>query len=464
MGWNNDYTILTAPIGWGDISRATGLGGPPYDLGTMIRDGSLLNQWAKHKPFRNPNPGFAFDGTKSTPELRSPSRVAAALAANFGLTIPRYNANDFKSHYSDPWSYNRPRGAANSEWFRALDFDGYLHDCYWQLGPSSFNGGPLSSYDTIFWGTLGTPRTQYIYPGDLLTFGIRCCDDPDSGLPGLLYPYSFYQEQLADYDLSRYYMGIALLDAQNKLWIITGDQMRAHHTQDDVDAYMSVNVPLSIVTGAVKVIPLLTSVAYPTWDDAPGQGYFVNLNGAYLSRQIGSATSKLTVDVDATFSNGTLTMVWTIKNETSSNVNLSNLYAYIMSAESYYNEGDSDHNPPTTSGYGVQEYIEEHWPAAAQYTPPDTHMGLTNPPDIYLSDWISGIGSPAYLAARGYNARTDFRAANNNSDTIAVGATVTWTKTMNIGTDDGCGYYADGVFVGACMYVNQNGYVEYFAD
>ena len=416
-----------------------------------------INMWSSHKPFRNTTIFTDhYDNTNS-------ARWAALVAANFSLSIPRHNATDFKTHYSDTWSLLRARGPAYNEPQRAWDFEQYRHNCPWLLGPTTF-GGVQDGYYTIFNGYLSVPRTQYIYPGDLLTLSLQCAEDPDTGVPGILYPYSFYREQLADLDLSRYYMGIALLDAQNKLWVITGDQMRSHHTRDDVEAYMTANVPNSIVTGAVKVIPVLTETAYPTWDDAPGSGHFISLNGAFLSRQIGSATSKLTVDVDATFSNGTLTMVWKITNNTSSDVNLSNLYSYIMSAESYYNEGDSDHNPPTTGGYGVTEYIDEHWPGAAPYTPPSDHMGLTNPPDIYLSDWISGIGSPAYLAARGYNARTDFRAANNNSDTVRVGATVTWTKTMNIGNDDGCGYYADGVFVAACMYVNMNGYTEYFAD
>ena len=459
MPINNDG-ILVTPISLGDLSSATHTAS--LDLGTLCRS-SLINKWAKNKSFRNANPVFAFDGTQATPELRSPARVAAALAANFGLNIPRFNATDFKTHYSDQWSHNIPRGLANQEWYRLLDFDGYLHECYWQLGPVTINN-IQSGYYSIFDSYLSTPRTPDIYAGDLLTLSIRCAEDPDTGLPGLLYPYSFYREQQADYDLSRYYMGIAILDAQNKLWVITGDQMRAHHTRDDVDAFLTANVPNSIVTGAAKIIPVLTETAYPTWDDAPGSGHFISLNGAYLSRTIGSASSKLSLDIDVTYSNGSVTMVFTITNNTSSNVNLSNIYAYIMSAESYYNEGDSDHNPPTTGGYGVMDYIDEHWPGAAPYTPPSDHMGLSNPPDIYLSDWISGIGSPAYLAARGYNARTDFRAANNNSDTIAVGRTVTWTKTINIGTDDGCGYYADGVFVAGCMYVNMNAYTEAFAD
>lgn len=453
--------IIISPTDFlADVAPVLGLN--TGDEGTLCAS-SAINRWAKHKPFRNAAPGWAFDKTLSTPELRSPARLVQALAANFGLTLPRYGANDFKSHYSDSWAYNKPRGIANSEHYRILDFDGYLHNCYWQLGPVTFNNVVAGLY-TIFNGYLSTPRTPDIFPGDLITFSLQCAEDPDAGLPGLLYPYTFYRDQQAYDDLSRYYMGIALLDSQNKLWIITGDQMRSHHTQDDVEASLSVNVPLTIATGAVKVIPVLASTAYPSWDDAPGSGYFIGLDGAYLSRTIGSPSSRLTLNVAITYSNGSLTMVFTITNNTSSAVNLGNLYAYIMSAEAKYNEGDSDHNPPATQGYGVEDYIDDNWPSAAPYTPASDHMGLSNPPDIYLSDFVSGLTPPAYLAARGYNAYPDFRTANGNSTTIPVGTTVTWTKTMNIGSDDGFGYYADGVFVKVGLYVHPSAYTELFTD
>ena len=58
MGWNNDYTLLTAPISLGDISRATGVGGPPYDLGNMIKNGTIINAMAKYKPVKSNNPGI----------------------------------------------------------------------------------------------------------------------------------------------------------------------------------------------------------------------------------------------------------------------------------------------------------------------------------------------------------------------------------------------------------------------
>ena len=444
----------------------TTLGTSKSDIGQIIVDGAI-NMFAKHKPFRHSAPGFALDRTQATPELRSPTRMAQLLAANYGLSIPKFNASDFKTHYSDAWTYLKPRGRNGGgtgvhEHFNIPDFDGYLHNNYWNPGPVGIYG-----LYTIFNGYLSTPRTNYIFPGDLITMDIQCAEDPDTGLPGLLYPYDFYREQQHAEDISRYYLGIAIItNGGQKLWIITGDQMRAHHTTDDVVARIEARLPVSITPGeGAKVIPVLTSSQYSDWDDAPGQGNFISLNGAFLTRTIGSASSKLTVGIAITYNNGSITMAFTVANNTSSIVNLGNLYAYIMSAESYYNEGDGDHNPPTSGSYGTREYIEDNWPTAAPYgTDAYNHMGLSNPPDIYLSDFISGLTPPAYLTAKGYNAYADFYAANNNSSTIAIGGTVSWTKVMNIGTEDGCGYYADGIFVAACLYVHPMAYVEYFTD
>lgn len=459
-----------------DIQTVIGSG--IKDIGGLIANGSL-NMWAKHKPFRNSAIGFPFDISQSTPELRCPNRVSQALLSNFGLTIPRFNASDFKTHYSDVWTYNRPRGlkntlinpTANDEWFRVIDFDGYLHNCYWQLGSVSFEG-VQSGYYTIFNGYLSTPRTPYIYPGDLITFELQCAEDPDAGLPGLLYPYSFHEQtETSRIDISKYYIGIAIITGAGgsnpTLWIKTGDQMLSHITAGDITAYLNVRVPNSIALVEAKIIPVLTSVPYSDWDDAPGSGYFVSLNGVYLSRTIRGAQNKITANVVITYSNGNVTMVFTLTNGTSSDVNVENLYTYVLSAESFYNEGDISHgfNPPVDSGYGIRDYIPDRWQEAASYFPPDSHMG-TNPPDIYLTDWVDNpsLTPPAYLAARGYNSNLDFKSANNNSSLLRTGQTVTWSKTMNIGQSDGFGYYSGGVFVALCIYVPGSKYVEEFSN
>ena len=446
----------------------TVLGSGYSDIGGIIVNGNI-NKWAKNKPFRNSAVGFAVDVTKSTPELRSPDRLAQALIANYGLVLPRYNASDFKTHYSDEWTYQKPRGKANNEWFRMLDFDGYIQASYFQVGPISSNGIQIG-YNTIFNGYLSTPRTSYIFPGDLITFYLQCKEDPDTGVPGSLFPYDFYRGQVNQNldDISQYYIGIGIITGTSNptLWVKTGDQLLSHISSDDLEAYLSVNIPNSITTGdGARIIPLLCSQPYATWDNAPGSGQFIGLNGAYITRNIGSASQKITMGVAVSYSSNNVTMVFTLTNNTSSDVILKNLVAFISSAESFYNEGDSTHNPPTTQGYGIRDYLYEHWDAnSAENVPPFTAMGLTNPPDIYLSDWVSGLTPPAYLVGVGYNAYPDFRTANSNSTTIRVGQTVTWTKVLNIGQGDGCGYYADGVFVSVCAFVNMSAYIEEFTN
>lgn len=441
------------------LGRNTGdygqLCGDVDNLGVRV---NAINKWAKNKPVRH----------SSVAVLTSAQRISAL----HGLQLPRYNATDFKTHYSDAWGYLPPRGKGNgesgaNEWLRIRDFDGYIHDTYPMLGPVSANGLTYGYY-TIFNGYLSTPRTQYIYPGDLITFYLKCKEEAGDE-SGLLFPYDFYREQQSYDDISKYYIGIAIITGTSNptLWVITGDQMLSHITPGDTEAFLSANVPNSITPGAgARIIPFLASNQYPSWDNAPGNGYFLGLNGAYITRTIGSQSQKLTINVAVTYSNGSVTMVFTLTNNTSSDVLLKNLVAFISSAESFYNEGDSDHNPPTTGGYGIRDYLYEHWDTtSAESVPPFSAMGLTNPPNIYLSDWVSGLTPPAYLVGVGYNAYPDFKAANNNSTTIRVGQQpVTWTKTINIGQDDGCGYYSDGVFVSVCAFVNMSAYVEEFTD
>lgn len=441
--------IIIAPVDFrADVAQVLGINtGDEGELCTSV----AINKWAKHKPFRSSAPGFPFSLTPATPELRSPDRIAAALAANYGFTIPRYAASDFKTHYSDPWTYNKPRGIVNSEHYRALDFDGYLHNCYWQLGPVLGRG-----LYTIFDGYLSVPAAT-VFAGDAITFGIRCCDDPDAGLPGLLYPYAFLREQQHNFDLSKYYMGIALLASNNVLWVITGDRMDAHHVQDDVDAFLSSSIPNNAADGALKAIPVLTTEQSPldsntnrrTWTNSP-QGYLVALDGAYLSLTKSSASGRLEISVVITISGSSVTMAFTLHNQSSSAAEVSNLYGFLMSGDAYANECGTGHNVPSYIDPGAYGFIEQNWPNARQDNPPS--FPLNNPPDIHMDDWAPAY--PSHLAARAYNANTDFRAANNNSSIIPAGGTVTWSKTINNITGDDFGDYADsGVFLALCVNV-----------
>ena len=468
MPINNDG-ILYKPVGMGDISSA--IHNSSLDAGTLCQY-TGMNKWAKHKPFRNPSAAFAYDGTQSTPELRSPNRIAAARDASFGLSIPRYNASDFKTYYSTQWSFALPRGASNNpqELYRMLDWDGYLHNCFWQLGTTAAG----DTLYTIFDGTLGVPGST-VFSGDTINFGLKCCEESDFGLPGLLYPYDFYKEQQADNDLSRYYMGVALLSGST-LWVITGDQMRSHGPNASSQyAQLLTTVPGNLSDGNFVAIPMLASYQYSSWDSAPGQGYFVSLNGASLSLYKQSSYAALTTTIAVTINGTYIDVVYTIQNVSNSDVQISNLYSFLLSAGSWRNEHDDGYSAPDNVDPSTDLYIEQQWRANGSVT-------MSNPGGIYLvPDRVSsypGATSPAYLCARNYNPMSDFLAANPytyNRYIIRPGSAnkVTWSHRFSgySGDDYGAYYGTDdaGAFVELCIdhFVSGSGhkrYVEYDCD
>lgn len=117
--------ILVAPIGFGDISDAIGVASG--DLGTLCTSG-LINKWAKHKPFRSSRWGYSFDGTKSTPALRSPDRLTDLAAVNYGLDVVNEDGttlvySSIAGAFKQIWTYYPPIPGTHP--LRALDFDGY---------------------------------------------------------------------------------------------------------------------------------------------------------------------------------------------------------------------------------------------------------------------------------------------------------------------------------------------------
>ena len=135
MGYANG--IMTEPIGWGDISNALGVGGPPYVMGNMVNASTIINKWAKHKPFEPiiASPDYA------THALRD----AAALAVDWGLTIPLYSpGSDFHTNWQTEWPYTRP-----STWWRALDLHRYADSAYMNKTTGFSGSGDKISSDNL---------------------------------------------------------------------------------------------------------------------------------------------------------------------------------------------------------------------------------------------------------------------------------------------------------------------------
>ena len=109
MSWNGRK--MTKPIGMGDISNAVAYGS--LDLGTLIANGTI-KPMAKYKPVRHSEVGI----------LNETQR--AATRYGFGSTLPQLPMS--VAEPQNDWAYQRPRGIGNNEWYRMLDFDGYVND------------------------------------------------------------------------------------------------------------------------------------------------------------------------------------------------------------------------------------------------------------------------------------------------------------------------------------------------
>lgn len=109
--------VITAPVQLlGDLQPVLGTG--VRSLGRLITVANI-KPWAKYKPVRR---------NKVTP-VTSTDREAA----HFGMSVQGssgtapYGLLDIYDGEMNSWSYDRPRGASNEEWFRMLDSNGYTH-------------------------------------------------------------------------------------------------------------------------------------------------------------------------------------------------------------------------------------------------------------------------------------------------------------------------------------------------
>ena len=115
MSW--DGRKMTKPIGMGDIKDAVNYGS--LDLGTLIANGAI-RPMAKYKPVRRPEIGI-LDETQR-----------ASVRYGFGTisdsSLPQLPMSDAEPQ--NDWVYLRPQGISNNnnEWYRMLDFDGYVND------------------------------------------------------------------------------------------------------------------------------------------------------------------------------------------------------------------------------------------------------------------------------------------------------------------------------------------------
>ncbi len=104
---------ISAPVSFSDVQ--TVIGDASNTLSALCTSANI-NKWSKRKPIRS----------SSLTALTS----FAGSDTHWGLTVPTIAAPSASAptqYAATSWTYNQPRGSANSEYYRLLDFDGYNH-------------------------------------------------------------------------------------------------------------------------------------------------------------------------------------------------------------------------------------------------------------------------------------------------------------------------------------------------
>ena len=427
-------TSVTPNIGVSiyDIQRA--LSTSKDDIGSLCRHGSI-NVFSKWKPFR-------YNQKKFTSESQ---RLSMAKALNYGCGIVSCGIVDFAQKYTQRWTHNYPRGENGGtngydEEYRFKDFDGYQHR-KWQMGEMAGGRGLY----TMFNGYMQIPSTL-VSDLDVISFVMQCRENDDIyGDTGLLYPYDFNG---AAKDISGYYLGIAILEDRNggSVWVYSDQQVSSFTSGTNVVTGIYPQISSSISNGALKIVPILAQKRTGAWN-SNYDGDIIILDGAYLSANKVAQSANVQSSVTFTVSGSNITLDFSITNATGDAVTINNMVCYLLSEAAFMNEHDNGYSGYDYRGEGATAYIMRTWPL-------DYKQG-----DIYSHDWNGGYSSPDQLAARYYNAYSDFFVANGNTNLIGNNTTRTWSKTFNY-TQDDFGAYANGAWALLCLAPQGNSFVR----
>lgn len=262
MGWNGN--ILTAAVGWGNISDATHQGGPPYTMGAMVANSNQINMWAKWKPFKYPSAGW-----NTTTQQGAQDRADAAASRNYGIAIPTETVLGdmtygflYKLYNSQlNWYYDKPTAGAPNEWFRALDFDGYMSDARVLTIPIQIVSYNLSADNSL---TITWPQIPY-----------------PSGTTGqiLLSDLSVNSQSL-----NNFYFGALIYDPNTGTWVISAPSTVATSGTSVTFSLMG-----AYAGRTVDIVPFLSSGQIPS-GQTPGGLTLVSYNLPPISITINAHT------------------------------------------------------------------------------------------------------------------------------------------------------------------------------
>ena len=142
---------------------------------------SMINPWAKHKPFRYNDPNFGYDFNNPAPAETARAAARKSVNQGFDLTNAKIGSNgsvsDIASKYDgtmNGWVYLHPRGASVNpvEYNRIRDFDGYDHGalCFVQkFTPPTRWAKDYGSFNVNFMISMppeGNDDTSYLHHSD----------------------------------------------------------------------------------------------------------------------------------------------------------------------------------------------------------------------------------------------------------------------------------------------------------
>lgn len=431
--------LITAPVSIYDVKHTLGVS--TGDLGSLCRNQSV-NKFSKNKPFRWNTVHFNDNQTK----------LAAQKARNYGTGIVSCGSLNFASKYTENWTHEYPRGLNGggndyNEWYRLVDFNGYQQNS-WQLGTTAQG----KAIYTIFNGYMQIPGSL-ISDLDMIYFNIQCRenDDLDANL-GLLYPYDF---QGCTKDISQYYVGITILDSADKVWVYSDPQLSDFYSGTNLYTGVRTQISNSITNGPLKICPVLTQnrtldTIQAGWTNNYN-GDIIILDGAYLEATKVAQSANVKTDVTFTRTSSSITLTFTVTNQTGDVVTINNMVCYLLSDGAFMNEHDIGYSGPDYQGEGAVAFIMRTWPQ-------NYKQG-----DIMSHDWNGGSTNPDQLAGRYYNAYHDFLIANNNVNYIGNNTTRTWSKTFNF-TDDDFGAYSNGAWALLCLAPTNNSFVREYSS
>lgn len=130
---SNSNGHITLPINIkADLGYVLGTGSG--DLGYNIVNGNI-NKWARYKPVRMTGVDYSSQMNSGRTDWRSDATWWKGIDGHCGLSYGEYTALGspftggtffyYLKNGATGWGYNRPRGLANNEWFRAFDFFHY---------------------------------------------------------------------------------------------------------------------------------------------------------------------------------------------------------------------------------------------------------------------------------------------------------------------------------------------------